>query len=76
MTMLSEFYQKELDQIDLAINLVEAEEFVSRAEIEVKREENFRAQKTEELLSSPLVIEAKEIFGGQIDRVILADEKK
>ena len=74
--MLSEFYQRELDKIDLEINLVETEEFISLAEIEVKREENKRVQKTEELLSTPLVIEAKEIFGGTIDKVILADEKK
>ncbi len=76
MAMIGEFYQKDLGEIDLAIDLVEADEFVSRAEIEAKKEEEDRERRTQELINSPLVQEVKELFNGQIDKVILSDAKK
>lgn len=73
---LAEFYSTTIEAVDLSLQIIEEDDFVSRAELEKQKITTQREQKREELLQNEIVREAQQLFNGTIDKVVLADERK
>lgn len=73
---LAEYFTCSESSVELKLELIEQDDFVSRAVLEEQELNKRREQLKEQLVNHPLVSEAKRLFDGKIDRVILKEEMK
>lgn len=77
---LAEFFGVDKEKVSLSLDLVEKEkaekeDFKSKFEIKVEAEEKEKEKKIQEIEADPLIKHAEDIFGSQIDKILLNEKK-